>query len=178
MKVKIRKPNNEGITEEGIPKDFADVMQYFNMGLIKNAYPFIPRKIPITLEEIKDRWMPSLDKNINCVAEHKGRIIGMVTIFYDLDSTAYEHATERDTGEIALTVNPDYNHQIIGKEIIGFMINELKRTNRRAILHTDINFSGEISMMKELSYTGKLINNFKRYRKAGLSEIVVEYQLP
>lgn len=39
----------EKLTTEGIPKDFADKREYFNRGIIGEKYPFVPRKIKITI---------------------------------------------------------------------------------------------------------------------------------
>jgi len=178
MVIEIRKPNIEILTPEGIPEDFAQVMKYFNEALKIKRYTFIPRKTPITIEEIKNLWVPSIDKNISYVADLNGTIIGSATPFFNVNSTAYEHAAERKPGEIGLTVKPPYSHGAIGKKLLQTIINELKNTGKTAFLHTDIHWGEEIDMMASLGYMGTLIENYERYKKAGLCGKVREYKLP
>lgn len=178
MEINIRKSNLKELTSQRIPKDFAGKMKYFNEGLEKKCYPYIPRKNPITVEEIKKLWIPYAENNIDFIAETNGKIIGSATIFYDLNATAYKEASLRKPGEIGMAIAPDYSHKDIGTKIIRTIISELERTNKTAFLHTDINFGEEKSIMETLGYKGKLIENFERYTKAGLSGKVLEYKLP
>ncbi len=177
MKIIIRKPDLNRLIE-GIPKDFYEVMQYFNLGLSKKNYPFIPRKSPIIEEEIINLWVPSLKDNISLVAERNGEVIGSATCFFDIMSSLYEEADKREPGEIGLTVNPAYNHKEVGKLLVKAIIEELRTQGKKAICHIDAKWDEEIQMMKELGYKGKLINNYERYKKEGLSGRVFEYNLP
>lgn len=174
----IRKPNMRIFGERNIPKDFYDVMEYFNRGLALGAYKFIPRKKAITPSEIINLWVPSLSRNITYLAEDVGRVIGSGTVLYALDSSAYENSLDRDIGEIALTVDPRFSHEKIGGEIMRNILAELKKKKSLAVLHTDMLFTDEINIMRTLGYTGKEIESFDRYKKAGLSGKVLEFNLP
>lgn len=174
----IRKSKLEPLTEEGIPKDFSDKMEYFNRGLNQNTYPFIPRKNLITLDEIKTLWIPSAKDNLDIVAELNEKVIGSGTVFYKVNSTAYSQAGNRTPGEIALTIDSNFSHEEIGMQIIKKIIEELKINHKKAVLHTDINFLEEIKMMKKLGIKSKPIKGYKRYIEGGLSGEVFEYQLP
>ena len=177
--IEIRKPNLEPKVD-GIPKDFADVRDYFNKALQEQAKTFhwIPRKTKITNDEITKLWIPSLDTNICLVAELNKSIIGSATCFFDPSSTAYEQAQERKIGEIGLSVNPERNHRMVGYLILEEMIKELKGQGKKAFFHTDSKFDEEIWMMKDFGYEGTLIEDYERYKKAGLSGKVYEYELP
>jgi hypothetical protein len=175
--IKIRKPDLKSLAN-GIPKDFAEVMDYFNQSLEKNSSPYIPRKTRITTEEIKELWIPSLKQNICFVAELNKEVIGSANCFFNTSSSAYEQAEERKPGEIGLTVKADKNHRMVGYEILSEMIKELKAQNKKGFFHTDANFEEEILMIQDLGYEGKIIEDYERYKKAGLSGKVYEYELP
>ena len=175
--IKIRKPNLDN-SQDGVPKDFLYVMRYFNRGLEEGSYLYIPRKNPITLDEIRKLWLPSIEENICFVAELDGEAIGSATCFFDVASTAYAQAKERKPGEIALTVAPDRNHRLVGYGVLSEMIKELGVQNKKAFFHTDSEFQEEIWMMQDLGYKGRLIKNYERYKKAGLSGKVYAYRLP
>ena len=131
----IRKPNLEVLTEEGIPKDFASVKAYFNFAIEYDLLPWIPRKTPITTEEIRNLWVPSVKTNICYIAELEGHVCGSATVFYDPSSTAYEHADLRKAGELTSTVSPLLNKKrciMIDKEITKEIIRELKLTHKKA----------------------------------------------
>lgn len=177
MNIAVRKPNLEILTAEGIPQDFAQVMEYFNKGLETDSLPFIPRKKPITSEEIKKLWVPSLPHNISLVAEANGKVIGSGTVFYQLDSTAYEHAKERLLGTFGMTVDPQHDYQQVGLGILTEIVRELIVSKRKAVSHTDVNFKAEIAIMEELGHRGKIIED-ERYCLSGLSGKVFEYFLP
>lgn len=51
MKITIRRPKLEPRVD-GIPKDFADTRDYFNKALKDKSLFWIPRRTPITNEEI------------------------------------------------------------------------------------------------------------------------------
>ncbi|MCX6751059.1 MAG: GNAT family N-acetyltransferase [Candidatus Pacearchaeota archaeon] len=177
MDIDIRKPRLEPKIN-GIPKDFYDVMGYFNKAIAENKYPFIPRKNPITPNEITKLWIPSLDKNLCFLVESDGKIIGSATCLFDVNSNEYEQAKDRVPGEIALTIDPSHNHKLIGKMLISRMAKELLTKHKTGIFHTDVNWTDELKMMAELEINGKLLENYERYKKAGLSGKVLEYSLP
>jgi len=174
----IRKPNPDNLTKAGIPKDFDQIMRYFNKGLREGGFPFIPRKTPISTKEIKELWVPSLETNVSLIGEFDGKVIGSVTAFYNLSSTAYNDADEREIGEVGLTVHPSYGHRSVGIHLMGSLAQELKKQDKSAILHTDIHFDEEIAIMSLLGHHGRYIENFERYQKAGLSGNVLRYNLP
>jgi len=174
--IKVRKPDL-GNLQDGVPKDFLEVMGYFNRGLRKGSYLYIPRKNLITPKEIRTLWLPSIETNICFVAELDEKVIGSATCFFDVASSAYEQAKERKPGEIALTVAPDRNHRLVSYGVLSEMIKELRVQNKKAFFHTDSDFQEERLMMQDLGYQGRLIREYERYRKAGLSGKVFEYKL-
>ena len=159
-----------------LPKDFADVKTYFNKALKECTLSWIPRKTPITDDEIKNLWIPTLETNITLVAELQGKVAGQVTVFYDTKSTGYEHAEQRVIGNIGLTARPDVYKQVINPLISG-LVDELRKRNKTAIWTTAYESPGN-KIMKELGYSSRILKNQKRYKKAGLSEKVCEYRLP
>jgi len=175
--IQIRKPNLDNL-QDGVPKDFLDVMEYFNQGLAEGSYLYIPRKNPITTKEIRTLWLPSIKNNICFVAELDEKVIGSANCFFDVASSAYAQAKERKPGEIALTVAPDRNHRLVGYGILSEMIKELRTQNKKAFFHTDSEFQEERRMMRDLGHRGRLIKKYERYRKAGLSGKVYAYKLP
>jgi len=130
--MEIRKTIIKNLTKEGIPQDSKDVMDYFNKSLKENPIPWIPRKNPITIEEIKNLWMPSMERNITFLAEDLGKIMGSLTIFYDLKSTGYKHKLKRKPGALNLTIDPNYNYFEISLMLIKRAIKELKKMGKTA----------------------------------------------
>jgi len=180
MTILVRKPNLEILTDEGIPKDFADVRDYFNFAIQNNLLSWIPRKMPITTEEIRSKWIPSAKTNICYIAELSGRVFGSATVFYVPSSTAYEHALQRQEGELASTTNPILGRKQsldVDKELSRAIINELKQTGKTAFARIAIE-SPAAEAMKELGYEGTLVKNVDRYKFQGLSGSVFEYNLP
>ena len=176
MEIKVRIPNLENMTAEGIPKDFADVMDYFNNSLKENSLPWIPRKNPITTKEIKEKWIPSLNTNISLVAELNGKVVGSGTVFYDPNSTAYEDANQMISGEFNSTANPKMQYVKITQELIKGISRELKEKGKIAHCHLPIE-SPAIQAMQELGIKGKE-TTLEHYQKQGLSGKVIKYELP
>ena len=130
MEIIIRKPNLNLLVNK-IPKDFAEVKDYFNHALENNTLFWIPRKNPISDKEIKELWIPTININITLVAELEGKVVGQATVFYDSDSTAYEHAKQRLQGDIGLTAKPEIYSKVI-KKLIPEIVKELKEKNKTA----------------------------------------------
>ncbi len=163
-----------------IPKDFADVQNYFNTAIKENQMPWIPRKELITDEEIMNLWIPSLKTNITLVAALKYSkeelVVGQTTVFYDPHSSAYEHANKRVPGNIGFSVNPQCYRLIAARLIIGLK-NELITQDKKAVWTTALESPGN-EIMQKLGYTPKTLENQERYKKVGLSGRVCEYDLP
>jgi hypothetical protein len=175
MEIVIRKPNLEPRIN-GVPKDFAETKDYFNKALEKNQLSWIPRKTPITDKEIIDLWIPSLKTNITRVAEVDGKVVGQVTVFYDTKTTSYEHANQREPGNIGFTVKPDF-YEKVTLELIKGLVKELKEQDKKAVWTTAIESPGN-KLMQELGYKPNILENQDRYKQAGLSGKVCEYKLP
>jgi L-amino acid N-acyltransferase YncA len=154
MNLIVRKPNLESLTEEAIPKDFSDVMNYFNEGLKNNSYPWIPRKKPISSDEIRNLWLPSLNRNICYVAELNGRIIGCATILYDKNSSAYEHSDVRKSGELSATIDPYEDSIFTLAELNRALVKELVQSDRKAFAYISAN-SPAINAMELIGYKPK-----------------------
>jgi len=175
--VNIRKPNIEDLDSDGIPRDFAQVRNYFNQGLINKSFKHIPRTTAITDEEIKTLWIPSLERNISLVAEEDGVIVGSITALYDVNSTNYEHRSQRVSGSVGSTINPDANYNKVLEALASGLIHELK-TQRKEAIWTMAEETPANEILKQLGYKGELLQNQERYIEIGLSGKVRKYILP
>jgi hypothetical protein len=164
----VRQPNTEILSADGIPQDFCDVMAYFNRGLSIGAFPYIPRKTQISLDEIRSLWVPSLDTNISFVAELGRKVVGSGTVFYDVHSSEYTESPERQVGTIGLTVNPDEVYEEVARPLMQAIVQELRLQGKKALMFTDTDFDKEVKVMSQLRYVGKEVM-LERYKKAGLS---------
>jgi len=177
MAIRIRGPDWNKLNEKGIPDDSEQVMEFFNKGIDKKAYPYIPRKTKITEKEIKELWMPSKDKNITYLAEIDGKIRGSGTVFLEQKSNQYSVESKREVGEYALSIEPDFLNKGLELKITEKIIETVKKRKLRVTMHTSIDNKQEIGIMQKLGYKGKLIENYERYAKAGLNPKVYEYIL-
>src|SRR3989344_8888630 len=133
MSLVIRKARLEPKVE-GVPRDFYEVMEYFNRGISLDrasappCFRYMPRENPITLDEIRELWVRSMDVNICLVAELDGRVVGSVTVLFNRDSTAYEHKNLRpeSEGALALSVDPDRDYVSIAEPLVRGVIGELR----------------------------------------------------
>ena len=186
MNLVIRKARLEPKVE-GVPRDFYEVRDYFNRGIFalrESAPPcfrYMPRKKPITLEEIRDLWVKSMSENICLVAELDGRVVGSATVLFKRDSTAYEHKNLRpeSEGALALTISPDFNYISIAEPLVRGVIEELRSQNRMATLTTPEEFKEDIDLFKRLTgREGKMLRGeFEHYRGIGLSGRAVKFLL-
>ena len=168
------------LTSEDIPEDFSQVMEYFNRDLAKRKFPYIPRKKKITAEEIRGLWLPSLSRNICFIAENVNlkQVVGSATVLYDVDSNDYEHSSLRKPGELALTVDSGHDYLRVGSKLLGAIIRDLVFKGKKAVAHTDVDFEQELEIFEELGFNGESINDYERYKLAGLSGRVFEFELP
>ncbi len=108
----VRSLDWENLNEENIPKDCADVMNFFNDGLYRNRFPLIPRRNPITVDEIRTLWMPAKERNITIVGLDDSldmhKVIGSGTLFVD---------ESEKIGEYHLTINPNFIRRGMGEAI-------------------------------------------------------------
>ena len=174
----IRESNLEVLTREGIPKDFADKMKIFNRALKTNAYPYVPRKSEITINEIKNLWIPSAKNNIDIVAELNGKIIGSGTVLMGNDN-AYSQESKRESGEYAITIDPQYFDKGIGTKITKRIIEKATKRKIKFSFHTSVDNIRIIKIMEKLGYQPKeKIENYERYAKARINSEVFFYELP
>ncbi|MFH1425449.1 MAG: hypothetical protein ABIG28_01820 [archaeon] len=179
MVITIRKTNLEDLNGEGIPRDFAEVMRIFNEGITSGSgwYRFVPRRGPITIGEIRDRWMPNADSGIGLVAESDGRIVGSIAVIYDRESTAYEHRGHRKPGAIGegVDIGSDFRG-VFGALYVG-LIGELERSSREARAIFPVEDLGAAAVLRELGYWGNIVDH-KPYSAIGLSGKGLEFSLP
>jgi len=157
MKVEIRTPNWDNLNDRGIPKDCADVMNYFNKGLEGENYPFVPRRNKITGDEIKNIWVPSRDKNITCVAysQELEKIVGSGTLVVD----------DKKFGNYSITIDPEFQFANIGTRITKKVIEEGLMGNITIIVHTSIFNEPMKRVMDKVGYKpNKIIKDFEKYR--------------
>lgn len=174
----IRESNLEVLTPEGIPKDFADKMEIFNRALKENAYPYVPRKSEITINEIKNLWMPSAKDNIDIVAELNGKVIGSGTVLMGNDN-AYSQESKRELREYAITIDLQYFDKGAGTKITKRIIEEAIKRNIKFSFHTSEDNIRMIKIMEKLGYQPKeKIENYERYAKAGINSGAYLYELP
>lgn len=173
MEFKIRKPNLGVVNENGIPLDFAGVMELFNRNLKTGDLRYIPRKTEITEKEIMELWIPHANENISYLAEHTSRIVGSGTLLVIPESNQYSLDSGRKT-EYALIFEPNFKEA--GLWITKKVIEEAKSKGLQFILHTSVENKDEIGIMEKLGYKpSKSIENYERYAKAGLNPSVYEY---
>ncbi len=176
MDVAVRKLNLENLTQEGIPKDFADVQDYFNEALRKNSLPWIPRKTPITDKEILEKWVPSQNINLSLVAESEGKVVGLSTVLYDPKSNDYEFANQRKSGELNSTIDPNQDYIFVQTKLLEGIISELKIQNKTAHCYLPIE-SPANEAFKNLRKIGN-IGFLESYKTGNLSGKVQRYDLP
>ena len=177
MKIKVRKPNLEALNEQGIPRDYAQVMDYFNKGLAKSKYPYVARRVPITVQEIKEKWIPSAKTNITLVAESEGQVVGSLTVFYDPKATDYEYASQRKLGDIGETADYSFNQDEIKKSLITALVTELRARSVQARFMAPVE-DPFLKVLEEIGYEAKISEGVERYQKLGLSGKAKEYLLP
>ena len=171
--MEIRKPNLSLLSEAGIPQDFQGSMELFNRLLEERKLENCPRKTKITVEEVKTLWVPSAQKNITFVAEVDGVIVASGTLFVDEKSNEYSRESGRGQ-EFASTFDPQFVEA--GKEVTRAVIQEAKRRRLTFISHTAVDDEVNVRIMEDLGYSPtKMIENYERYTRAGVSGKVYEY---
>ena len=184
MNLVIRKARLEPKVE-GVPRDFYEVMTYFNRGISaprESASPcfrYMPRKTSITLEEIRELWVKSMSENICFVAELDGRVVGSASVLFKRESTAYEHREVRakSGGDLALSVDPEKDYVSISEPLVRGIISELRRLEKEATLISPVEFQEDIGLFEKLTNgKGKLLEEkFEHYRGIGLSGNAVKF---
>ena len=179
MKIKIRLMNWENMNKQGIPHDAINVMKFFNLGLKKDAYPYVPRKSKITSDEIKKNWIPGRNRNISIIAEIKGKIVGSGTVLIDKNSNKYSKESRREPNEYAITIHPDNFDRGIGTKITKKELEEVKKRSIFFQGHIAQKNIRAIRMMEKLGYKpSKVIKSYKRFEDAGIIGKVYLYKFP
>ena len=180
MDIKIREPILENLDERGIPVDFASIMNYFNRGLQNKNHPcyrFMPRQTPISLDEIRNLWIPSLKTNLNYLAEQNGKVIGAATVLFDPNSNEYEHRSLRAPGTLSLTTSPDVDYKTTAIPLIERVLITLKRRNQKATLTTPVEFNEDIEIVSALGFS-PIERPHEPYKDIGLSGRAAVFQFP
>ena len=155
MEIEIRKPNWDNLNENGTPRDCVDVMEFFNKAVEIEGYPYVPRLDKITEEEIKRIWVPSKNEFITYVAysEEIGKVIGSGTL-----------SIGNNIGELALTINMNFQSKGVGTKIAKAVIKEALSKNITVSLHTSIENKAMQRVMEKLGYKPKQkIENYGKY---------------
>lgn len=154
----IRPTDWEILNKDGLPLDCVDVMKFFNEGLDKNHWLYVPRQHKITEDEIRDLWIPGKDKGINylasCIYVHM--IMGSGTAFIDSDNIA----------ELSLIV-PKHSQKIgVGTAITKAIIKESSSRGITLSVHTSVENEPMQRLMKGLGYDSQkvLIKDYEKYR--------------
>ncbi len=155
MNYKIRKFNWKKLNPEGLPKDAAGTMKFFNAALEKKLYPFIPSDSAITKEVIFQKWMPYSDQNIGYVAEDKDEGIVGAGILFVLD---------KDSSEFQIALHPEFIGLGIGTDITKSVIDESKTRMLTFVVHTSTENFGMQKILKKLGYRPIIrIKNYPKY---------------
>lgn len=173
MELKIRKANLEDLNKEGIPKDFAQLREYWNHGVAtkEGVFKYIPRRKEITLDEIRNLFIPAIKegRSINLLAESEGRVVGAITAIYDANKTEYEHRGDRKPGDIGESVDPRVeNYQKILTALFQGLEKELGAQNRVARAVFPIEDTQSIEAMRSLGYK-ETTQNHPPYESLSLS---------
>jgi hypothetical protein len=172
MKLTIRKPNLSRLNN-GIPKDFLQVMELFNTNLRKGNLRFIPRKTEITEKEIEELWIPYAEKNISYLAFSGKKLVASGTLLIVPQSNQYSLESGRET-EYSLIFEPGFKEA--GLEVTKKVLEEAKSKKIKFVLHVSVENKEEIEIMNNLGLNPtKTIDNYERYAKAGLNPKVYEY---
>lgn len=83
---------------------FLEVMGFINRGIHTNAFPYMPRRTPVSLDEIENIWIPSNQLTYHAI--ELGHVVGSVTVFSDPHQTAYEHKSQRKPNALGLVIDP------------------------------------------------------------------------
>ena len=97
------------VTKETPRLDFTTVQYFMNFGIKNGLFPYMPRRTPITEEEIDSVWIPSIPKNTTYHVVASGLIIASATVFGDVKSTYYRYASSREPYALAMVVDPTYD---------------------------------------------------------------------
>jgi hypothetical protein len=178
MKIIVRKPNLNDLNENGIPGDFASIMEYFNYGISTQtgAFPFIPRRQPITVEEIRDRWMPNAEKNIGLVAELNGKVVGSIAAF-QTPSTNYEHQSTRKLWDIGESVDPrENNYAEVLHTLYTGLTDELRSRGANARAVFPIEDVKSIAILRSFNFPEQEIEH-PPYKAVNLSGKGIEFTI-
>jgi hypothetical protein len=177
MEIIVRKPNLHRMTSDGIPLDFAQVMRYFNQALKDNKYPFVARRKPITVAEVRELWLPSARKNIILTAQAQGKVVGQLTVLYTPNANAYEHRNERVPGDIAETADPNFDEIAIKRSLVESVVTELKRRGLQARFLSPAE-DPFLEVLESMKYQATESEGVERYKAIGLSGKARAYLLP
>lgn len=181
MEINIRYPNLNDLDSVGVPKDFAQVRDIFNDYLDQNKLRYVPRRTPITNNEIKNKWVPSAGKNILLLAELKPleKIVGSLTVLNIPDSNDYEYKKGRKKGDISeFAISYENFSEIhIKKMLLKSAIKELNEKNYSARFVAPVE-DPFLSFLEAKGYNSKERFSVKRYKEIGLSGKAKEYFLP
>ena len=111
------------------------------------------------------------------MTELEGKVVGSITVFYAPESTGYEHASQRMSGEIGETADPRQDYNKIMFSMFKRLIRELKEKGLAARL-TMAAENPALSVMTQLGYEGKGVENIERYKSVELSGKGLVYSLP
>jgi RimJ/RimL family protein N-acetyltransferase len=155
MEIIIRKTDWKTLDKSGIPKDNADVMEYFNNALDNDDFPLVPRHDKITTKEIKKLWVLNKDINITYVAvdKEKNKVIGSCTYF-------------TETNRLAVTVQKNYWNQGIGTKLTKEVIDDALSKNIKVHVYVPIEHKPMNHIMEKLGYKPeRKIHNHERFYK-------------
>lgn len=173
METTIRKPDLKDICELGIPRDFKNSMNLFNGLLKQGKLKYIPRKNPVTVDEVAKLWVPSAERNITYVGYFDTKLVASGTLLIDADSNQYSKESGRGR-EYALTFHPVYLD--IARDVTKAVMEEAKQRNEPFVLHISVNDADQNMLMTFLGHDPtKKIDFYERYAKAGLNPSVYEY---
>ncbi|MBU0760764.1 MAG: hypothetical protein KJ600_00100 [Nanoarchaeota archaeon] len=181
MALVVRKPNLDDLNEEGIPRDFVDLQEYWNYGVRsqEGMFKFIPRRTEISVDEVRNLFVPAIKngRSVNMVAELDGKVVGTITVIYDVAATEYEHRAQRTSGAIGESVDPrigDYC-EVLGRLYEGLEA-ELREIGKKALAVFPVEDKRSLEVLTSLGRRGREIDHGP-YHAVGLSGKGIEFEI-
>lgn len=173
MSTIIKQPELEDLCNLGIPRDFRNSMNLFNNLLKEGKLKHIPRKTPVTIDEVAKLWVPSVKRNITYMGYFDYRLVASGTLLIDPDSNQYSKESGRGR-EYALIFNPVYPD--VARDVTKAVLAKAKDRGEPFVLHTSIEDTDQNMIMTFLGQSPtKRIDYYERYAQAGLNPAVYEY---
>ena len=176
--MKIRKPNLENIGSSGVPTDFEKSSGLFNRLLKEGKLRGIPRTEPVTMDEVRNLWVPSANKNITYLAETpEGEIVSSGTLLIKQGSNIYNQQT-KEKNEYSLIFDPEYTSAAV--YVTGSVISKALEKNKDFYIHTLPERKKIVEDVLErtgFAFNRKPLENYNPFKELGFKGDCWEYSI-